>query len=47
MDTFAAHGEEKKRIGSSSNTIAAYAEKTGYKPEMIEEERGVNLSEKT
>lgn len=39
IDTFAAHGEEKRKIGSSINTIAAYAKRTGYKPEMLEEER--------
>lgn len=39
IDTFAAHGEEKRMIGSSINAIAAYAKRTGYKPELIEEER--------
>lgn len=39
IDTFAAHSEERSKIGSSINTIAAYAERTGYQLEMIKAER--------
>lgn len=39
IDTFAAHSEDRSRIGNPINTLAAYAERTGYPLDMIKLER--------